>query len=51
MIVIRNEPNAAVLSNLYDIIRETITEKDAYYSDEEVKALKENEENIIFRKG
>jgi len=47
MAVIREQPTAAVLANLYNIIRETIQDADAYYTAEQIKALKSNPNNIF----
>ena len=47
MAVRRNTPTAPILTNLYDIIRKTIYDIDAYYTDEEIEALKNNPNNIF----
>ena len=47
MAVKRNTPTAAVLINLYDIIRKIITDPNAYYTTEQIKALKNNPNNIF----
>lgn len=47
MIIRRNTPDAAILSNLYDFINETIQDKEAYYTEEETEKLREDK-NIIF---
>ena len=49
MAVIRQQPTALVLSNLYDIIRKTIQDADAYYTDEQIMALKENPNNVFIK--
>lgn len=35
------------MTNLYNIIRKTIHDVDAYYTDEEIEALKNNPNNIF----
>lgn len=49
MAVYRGQPTAAVLTNLYNIIKETIQDTDAYYTAEQIKALKENPNNIFLK--
>jgi translation initiation factor 2B subunit (eIF-2B alpha/beta/delta family) len=45
----RSTPTAATLTNLYDIIKKTIQDVDAYYTDEQTKALKQDPGNIFFK--
>lgn len=45
----RSTPTAATLTNLYDIIKKTIQDVDAYYTDEQAKALKQDPGNIFFK--
>ena len=47
----RNTPNAALLSNLYDFINDTIQDKEAYYTEEETEKLKQDHKINIIRKG
>lgn len=47
MAVTRNIPTAAVLTNLYDIINKTIHDVDAYYTKEQIEALKRDPKNIF----
>ena len=47
MAVIRKKPTTAVMTNLYDIIRKTIHDKDAYYTPEQVEALKQDNNNVF----
>ena len=47
----RNTPTAAVLSNLYDFIKETFQDADLYYSQDELQKLKENENTIFLERG
>lgn len=47
MAVIRKKPTALILTNLYNTIRKTIHDVDAYYTDEEIEALKNNPNNIF----
>ena len=49
--ICRNTPDAATLTNLYDFINETIQDNKAYYTEEETKRLKENENIIILERG
>lgn len=51
MAVKRQKPTAAVLTNLYDIIRKTIQDEDAYYTSNQIKALKSNPNNVFITKG
>ena len=39
----------AVLTNLYNIIRETIPDKDAYYTKEQIDILREDPNNIFLQ--
>ena len=45
----RSKPNVAVLSNLYNIIKETIPDKDAYYTTEQIEELKNNPQNVFLK--
>lgn len=45
--IIRSKPTAATLTNLYDIIKKTIRDVDAYYTDEQTEALKQDPRNIF----
>lgn len=47
MAVKRNTPTAAILTNLYKTIQEIITDQDAYYTQDEIEALKTNQDNIF----
>jgi len=47
MAVKRKTPTAAVLTNLYDIIRKTIHDTDAYYTSKQIKALKDDPNNTF----
>jgi translation initiation factor 2B subunit (eIF-2B alpha/beta/delta family) len=47
--IIRSKPTAATLTNLYDIIKKTIQDVDAYYTDEQTKVLKQDPSNIFFK--
>lgn len=47
----RKKPTAAVLTNLYDFINMTFQDKDLYYTKEETKKLKENENYIFLERG
>ena len=48
--ITRQEPTAAVLANLYNAIRQSVTEPTAYYSAEEITELKNNPKNIFFER-
>lgn len=45
----RNTPTAAILTNLYDIINKTIHNVDAYYTHEQIEALKRDPKNIFIK--
>ena len=47
----RNTPNAAILSNLYDFINDTINDTEAYYTEEETEKLKQDHKIIIIERG
>lgn len=49
MAVKRKTPTAAVLTNLYDIIRKTIHDTDAYYTSKQIKALKDDPNNTFLK--
>lgn len=49
MAVTRKQPTAAVLTNLYDIITKTILDEDAYYTNEQLEALKKDTTNIFLK--
>lgn len=51
MIIRRNTPNAAILSNLYDFINDTIQDSKAYYTQEETEKLKQDQKIIIIERG
>lgn len=45
----RNKPTVAVLTNLYNTIRNTIHDADAYYSTNQIEALKRDPNNIFLQ--
>lgn len=45
----RSKPTVAVLTNLYNIIKETIQDEDAYYTTEQTEALKKDPNNIFLQ--
>ena len=45
----RSIPTAETLNNLYEVIREIINDESVYYSEKEIKALKNNSENIFLK--
>ena len=47
MAVTRKKPTAAVLANLYNIIKKTIHDEDAYYTQEQIEALKQDKSNVF----
>lgn len=49
MAVIRKTPTTAVMTNLYDIIRKTIHDVDAYYTPTQVEALKQDNNNVFLK--
>jgi hypothetical protein len=49
--VYRKIPTYAVLTNLYDVIREVVKTDEAFYSDLEVEELKEDENNNFIERG
>ncbi len=51
VIIRRNTPDAAILSNLYDFINETITDSKAYYTENEIEELKANNNYIFLERG
>ena len=46
----RSTPTVAVLTNLYNAINETIQDNEAYYTEEQIKELKKNPNNIFLDK-
>ena len=51
VIISRNTPTAATLTNLYDFINKTFQDTDLYYTKEETEKLKENENYIVLERG
>lgn len=49
--VYRKIPTYAVLTNLYDVIREVVKNDEAFYSDLEVEEFKEDENNNFIERG
>lgn len=49
--VYRKIPTYAVLTNLYDVIREVVKSDETFYSDLEVEELKEDENNNFIERG
>lgn len=45
----RSIPTVAVMTNLYNIIHETIQDKDAYYTQEQIDNLREDPNNIFLQ--
>jgi hypothetical protein len=51
IIITRNTPTAAALTNLYDFINKTFQDTDLYYTKEETEKLKKNENYIVLERG
>ena len=45
----RSKPNVAVLSNLYNVIKETIQDKEVYYTSKQIEELKNNPQNVFLK--
>lgn len=45
----RSKPTVAVLTNLYNVIHETIQDKEAYYTKEQIEEMKKNPSNIFLQ--
>ena len=45
----RGIPTVAVMTNLYNIIKETIQDEDAYYTTYQTEALKKDPNNIFLQ--
>ena len=43
--IIRKTPTEEVLEHIYKTIQKNISNQDCYYSDEEIKKLKQNKQN------
>lgn len=51
VIIRRNTPTAATLTNLYDYINKTFQDNDLYYTKEETEKLKKSENYIVLERG
>ena len=51
VIIRRNTPTAAILTNLYDYINKTFQETDLYYTKEETEKLKQDKNFIFLERG
>lgn len=49
--VIRGEITEKKLELIYDTVRATIKNKNCYYTEEDIKKLKEDSKNIFFKGG
>ena len=49
--IIRQKPTQEVLEHIYKAIQKNITNQDCYYTEEEIKKLKQNEKNNFIKKG
>lgn len=47
--VIRKEPTQEILEHIYKTIQKNITNQQCYYTEEEIKKLKENQENKFIK--
>ena len=45
--IIRTEPTASVLSNIYDICNRLFTDDNCFYTDDEIELKKQNSNNIF----
>ena len=51
VIIRRNTPTAATLTNLYDYINKTFQDADLFYTKEETQELKKDENYIFLERG
>lgn len=51
VIIRRNTPTAATLTNLYNYINKTFQDNDLFYTKEETEKLKENDNFIFLERG
>lgn len=51
VIIRRNKPTAAILTNLYDYINNTFQDTDLYYTQEETEELKKDKNFIFLERG
>lgn len=49
--VVRGKVTKQKLENIYNVIRNTVKNKDCYYTQEEINKLKEDSQNIFFEGG
>lgn len=49
--VIRGQITVQKLENVYNTIRNIVRDKNCYYTEEEIKKLKEDSKNIFFKGG
>ena len=45
----RSKPTVAVLTNLYNVIHDTIQDAEAYYTPEQIETLKKDPNNIFLQ--
>ena len=48
--IIRKEPTKEVLEHIYKTIQANIREKDCYYTQDQIKELKDNQNNKFLKK-
>lgn len=49
--VIRKEPTHQTLEHIYNTIHKIISKPQCYYTEEELKKLKENKNNVFLKNG
>ena len=47
--IVRQKPTQEVLEQIYKAIQKNVSNQDCYYTDEEIKKLKQNEKNIFIK--
>lgn len=47
--IVRRKPTQEVLEQIYNAIQKNISNQECYYTNEEIKKLKQNEENIFIK--
>lgn len=45
--IIRQTPTYAVMSNLYDVVREVVKDEQAYYTEQEFEEMKQSKKIVI----
>ena len=47
--IVRKQPTQEVLEHIYKTIQKNISNQECYYTEEEIKKLKQNEKNIFIK--